>query len=211
MSTVIPPPPAPTLTPEAPPPPAPDVPLWGPAPPPPPAPPKRHRFRNAMFAVGAVFLVLIIIGVAASIGQGTKGTGNNAAAPAGRNSSAPAYVPPPVPEASPDGTFTSGECDYTLGKLTGFTWHPKAIAATNLANTGNIGTVVRVKAWWQETGHASLTARKVVRLGVGQSRRVVFSVPIPASQLDGLQNAAFNNHWCGVRASIVSTFGVPQG
>lgn len=35
----------------------------------------------------------------------------------------------------PDGAFTKGECDYPLGQLTGFTFLPRAAAATNVHNT----------------------------------------------------------------------------
>jgi len=122
-----------------------------------------------------------------------------------------ARVPTAEPvAANPDGTFTKGECDYILGStfntvISG----AKVIASTTVKNTGNVGIVLEVKAFWQETGHASLRDSKTVRLNVDKSARVNFSLPIPAGQLDGVQNAAFHNNWCGVHAGIVNSYGVP--
>jgi hypothetical protein len=109
--------------------------------------------------------------------------------------------------AAPDGKFSTGECDYDLGNLVGFTFHAKAIASTTITNTGNVGIVADVKAFWNETGHGSLRDQKTVKVPVGRKVRVNFSVPIPSDQLDALQNAAFHSNWCGVHVSIADTYG----
>ena len=202
-------------SPTGPPPPAPT----GPPPPPtagppatPPSPPgnwfARHKALTALIAV----LALIVVAVAAA-NIGSSPAGTKSASGTDQASSPPAFTPSPAPVPSPDATYSTGECDYTLGaanfSVGGFP-NAKAIAGTNIRNTGNIGIVVRATAYWQVTGHSSLKQVKVIHVGAGDHQRVTFSKGIPAYLLDGLQNAAFQAHWCGVHAVITNTFGVAQ-
>jgi hypothetical protein len=83
----------------------------------------------------------------------------------------------------------------------------KAIAATNMKNTGNVGAIVKLTAHWDVTGEPSLKQTKTIKVAYAHSKRVTFAVSIPGSTLDGLQSAAFHNGWCGVQATITSTFG----
>jgi hypothetical protein len=114
---------------------------------------------------------------------------------------------------SPDGTYSKGECDYTLGNPnfnTGTYPNAKGIASTNIKNTGNVGIVLDLKAFWNVTGSAPLRAEQKVKVDVGGARRANLSTPIPPSELDALQTAALHNRWCGVNVTIVDTYGPAQ-
>jgi hypothetical protein len=171
---------------------------------------QRGEHEAPIFAIGWGIVASVIVPVILIIAivQGDGGTTAGDVASALPSPIHTSFSPAPVP--SPDGTFSTGECDYTLGNpdfnAGGFP-HARAIAATNVKNTGNIGIVLKVTAHWNVTGHASLTQTKLVHVLTGDSKRVTFSKAIPASLLDGLQSAAFQNHWCGVKATITTTYG----
>jgi hypothetical protein len=171
---------------------------------------QRGEHDAPIFAIGWGIVASAIVAVSVVVGivQAATGTTTDGVAASSPSPFFSSFSPAPVP--SPDGTFSSGECDYTLGNAdfsTGGFPHARAIAGTNVKNTGNIGIVLKVTAHWNVTGHASLTQTKLIHVLTGDGKRVTFSKAIPASLLDGLQNAAFQNHWCGVKATITTTYG----
>jgi hypothetical protein len=120
----------------------------------------------------------------------------------------PAPEPGPTPE--PDGTYTSS-CDYVLGD---FTEHTKTgfrfIAEAKLQNTGNIGTVLRVKAVWYLSGGGKVKRTKTVRLRPGHTKRAGFTVPVGSDEIDRYQALGYGDDRCKVKAAMVDTFGEPR-
>jgi hypothetical protein len=205
---------------------APPPPPGGPPPPPstpPLAVPPRGSVPFWKRPVGIVVLVLVGLlllgGIVTAIEgppeeRGVSPTNVPAEESTGTPSVAPSASPspsPPPPAEDPDGTYTTS-CDYLLGNFTQTQAGYRAIATAKVKNTGNIGTVLRVKAHWDMVGRPSLVAEKTVQLKVGQSRKVDFSEVLSSDELDAMQNAALDfDDWCNVKATITDTFGAVQG
>lgn len=178
----------------------------------------RHWVRWAL-AVGAVLVV------GAGIGAATSSPAKHAAKVATTTahramSSAPAVAPaakttaeaPPAAVPDPAGTVT-GSCAYELvfdniepghdhmGDLNG---------EVDVANTGNIGTVVKVTITWPQLGHPAIKVVKSVKVAYGQTVTVPFTRPATTSVIDRLQSWQ-NSHdfkdGCTYDGSIVDTYG----
>lgn len=112
---------------------------------------------------------------------------------------------------SPNGTY-QGSCAYTLGNNpAGGT--AVATGDVQVTNTGNIGTVVRVKITWPQQGYAPLAMTKRIRLAAGGSQDVQFHRPLTYDQISNLQNWQTGHNYqdgCTYKATIMSTFGQAQ-
>ena len=158
-------------------------------------------------------LVLLFVGIA--IGSAGKNTTSNAPATASSQpAQAAATSAPPTPAPvtpSPNGTY-QGSCNYTLGN------NPAGGSAVatgdvQVTNTGNIGTVVRVKITWPQQGYAPLAMAKRIRLAAGGSQDVQFHMPLTYDQISNLQNWQTGHNYqdgCTYKATIMSTFGQAQ-
>ena len=113
--------------------------------------------------------------------------------------------------ASPNGTY-QGACDYTLGNNpVGGT--AVATGDVQVTNTGNIGTIVRVKITWPQQGYPSLAMTRKIRLTAGASQDVQFHMPLTNDQISNLQNWQTGHNYqdgCTYKATIMRTFGQPQ-
>lgn len=112
---------------------------------------------------------------------------------------------------SPNGTY-QGACDYTLGdNPVGGT--AVATGDVSVTNTGNIGTLVRVKITWPQQGYPSLAMTKKIRLNAGANQDVQFHMPLTYDQISNLQNWQTGHNYqdgCTYKATIMHTFGQPQ-
>lgn len=132
-------------------------------------------------------------------------------APAAAATTAPP-PPTPAPAPSPNGSYT-GSCDYTLtSSLYG---NDHLIGEVDLHNTGNIGTVVRVKITWPQEGYSPIAARKTVRTRAGATVAVRFHVPVSntGNVIDQLQSWQLSHNdrpGCHYSATILRTFGSPS-
>jgi len=184
------------------------------APQPPPAPrkswPARHKAWTSVFAVVGVLVVLGIIGAIVGPPKSQPASRTQAAAsttaPAAAATSA---APTPAPVPSPNGTF-QGSCDYTL--TNNIYGNDHLIGEVDLTNTGNIGTVVRVRITWPQEGYAPITARKTVRTKPGTTTPVRFHIPVSSSgnvinQLQSWQLSHNDRTGCTYDAKVVRTFG----
>ena len=180
---------------------------------PPSAKPQKRRKGRRVIAEIVGGAVLLFLGVA--IGASGK---NTPSSPSAASSSQPAQAAatsaPPTPApvtASPNGTY-QGACDYTLGNNpVGGT----AVATGDIqdTNTGNIGTVVRVKITWPQQGYPSLAMTKKIRLAAGESQDVQFHKPLTQDEISNLQNWQTGHNYqdgCTYKATIMHTFGQPQ-
>jgi len=164
--------------------------------------------KKTILAIGAAGTALAVITACGPVTQHAKQVGNSSTSlPADPATTAPA--PPPAP--NPDGTF-EGSCDYTLSdSLYGTDY---LVGEVDLANTGNIGTVVKVKISWPQLGYSPITATKTVRTHPGQHKPVRFHLPAEGNTIDLLQSWQENHDFkdgCHYRATMVSTFGSPSG
>jgi hypothetical protein len=192
------------------------APQWGPQPPWPQQPPKKRRNgRTIALVIGGVFVVLIGLGIVGAALGGSKkpaaassGGGNPAA-----SSQTTSTPPPPAPAASPDGTY-QGACDYTLGDdPAGSPGTAVATGDIQVTNTGNIGTVDRLRITWPQQGYSPLVMHKTIRLAAGASEDVQFHRHLTSTELDNLQNWQTGHNYndgCTYNTAMISEFGSVQ-
>jgi len=172
--------------------------------------PRRHKIATILLSLGSLVVVLIVVGIiGAAVGTGkTAGvhinTTPSAAAPVAATPAAPA----PAAAPNPQGNY-SGSCDYTLSSSLYGNDH--LIGEIDLTNTGNIGTITRVRITWPQEGYVPITARKTVHVPAGQSLPVRFHIAVSSqgnviTQLQSYQ-LSHNGTGCTYHAAIVSTFG----
>jgi hypothetical protein len=187
----------------------PQMPVQGP----PPAQRRKRPRGGRVIAEIVGGVVLLFLGVA--IGSADKKTPSSppAVAPS-QPAQAAATSAPPAPSSvtpSPNGTY-QGACDYTLGNNpAGGT--AVATGDVQVTNTGNIGTVDRVKITWPQQGFAPLAMTKRIRLAAGASQDVQFHMPLTYDQISNLQNWQTGHNYqdgCTYKATMISTFGQPQ-
>lgn len=169
---------------------------------------KRHTARNVLLIVGGAMAVLIVIGAVASAGGGRHKTPASVAGAASKVTTAPpSPAPPPAP--SPAGNI-SGSCDVSLS--TSLYGQDYLTAQVSADNTGNIGTIVRVKVSWPLQGFAPITRTRTVRVAAGATSQVEFHAAVSVDQVSEFQdeqlsaNGADPCHYNGV---ITSTWGQP--
>ncbi len=192
-------------------PPPPEYPSPGWQPPQPPQPPRkswqrRHPVWFTVIALAVVLVVLVVVGAAlGSPGSKPTASTGSTTAPVAAATSAAAPAPAPVP--SPAGTI-SGSCDTSLSdSLYGQNWLTASVTASN---TGNIGTIVRIKVSWPLQGFAPIVKVKKVRTAAGSSAQVEFRVPVNDQQISAFQDmqlSSSNSNVCSYRATITGTFG----
>jgi len=161
---------------------------------------------TTVFAVVGALVVLGIIGAALGSGKGKSASGTTAAvsttAPA---VSATSAAPEPVP--SPAGNI-SGACDVSLSdSIYGQNYLTATVTATN---TGNIGTIVRIKVAWPLQGFPSITKVKTVHTAAGSTKQVQFRAPVSESQVSQFQDmqlSSSDDNPCSYHATILSTYG----
>jgi hypothetical protein len=154
-------------------------------------------------------VVLIIIGAAVGSSKSTPG-GNVAAV----STSAPAVAatsaaPAPAPVPSPAGNI-SGSCDVSLSS--GIYGQNYLTASVTANNTGNIGTISRIKVSWPLQGFSPIVKVKHVRVAAGGSKQVQFRAPVNEQQVSQFQDEQLaasngNSNVCSYHATIVSTYG----
>lgn len=160
-------------------------------------------------AIGGVFVLLTIIGLV--IG-GSKTTNATTAASHSTAATQPAVSPattaPAPPATHPKGSY-NGSCNYTLGSdPVGGT--AMATGDIQIHNTGNVGTVDRLRITWPQQGYAPLSMSKTVKLGTGASRDIQFHRSLTQTELDNLQNWQTGHNFadgCTYKATITDTFG----
>ena len=180
---------------------------------PPPAEPQKRRKGRRVIAeiVGGVVLLFLGVAIGAS-GKNTPSSPPAAASSQPAQAAATSAPPTPAPvTASPNGTY-QGACDYTLGdNPVGGT--AVATGDVQVTNTGNIGTIVRVKITWPQQGYPSLAMTRKIRLTAGASQDVQFHMPLTNDQISNLQNWQTGHNYqdgCTYKATIMRTFGQPQ-
>jgi hypothetical protein len=157
----------------------------------------------------AAFGVLAIAGCTST----TTAAKTSAVAPATPSSTAsatPAATPAPVP--SPDGTYT-GSCDYILAGSTAANSY--LVGEVDLTNTGNIGTVNRVRMTWPQEGSPPVAAHHTVRVAAGASKVVRFHVSAGSidagspviDQLQSWQSGHGDRNGCTDKVTIIRTYG----
>ena len=108
---------------------------------------------------------------------------------------------PPVADPSGDYTHT---CDVLIPD--GIYEPYPFIATAKLKNTGNVGLIMVVTAWAEQTGAARLKWTEKVKLPVSGRERVNFNADLTEDQSDRYFAGNLN---CGVKAKYVDTFGTP--
>lgn len=191
--------------------------------PPPVQPRKRHHLRSVLITAGcavvAFFVALVAVGavVGGSHKPSNQAGVSSAVTPYTPSPGVPSSsAPPPAPAPSPAGTI-SGSCDVSLSdSLYGQNYLTAQVQAQN---TGNIGTVVRIRVSWPLQGFAPITKTKTVRLHPGSSSQAEFHMPVTSDQVSNFQDAqmaALNNSDnagapCHYHAEIIRTFGQATG
>ena len=151
-----------------------------------------------------------VVGVLALAGCASQAAPRPAAVSTGAASAAAPATPAAVPSVapSPDGTY-QGACDYSLA-MSGDNLVSTATGDIQTKNTGNIGTMVRLRITWPQQGYAPLKMIRTVRLHPGQSKDVQFHMPLTQTQITDLQNWQSGHgekDGCTYRGTITSTFG----
>ena len=123
--------------------------------------------------------------------------------PAAASSTAPA---PAVP--SPDGRY-SGSCDVSLSSA--LYGQDYLTADVRLRNTGNVGTITRVRVSWGQQGFSPITMTRTVHVRYHASKTVPFHYPASQEQISRFQDVqlagGFQNDGCKYRATNIGTFG----
>lgn len=160
-----------------------------------------------------VFAVVVVLAAVSSGLDDSSPTSVRISEPAASEESEetdPTPLPEPEPIAEPDGTYRA-TCDYVLGDFTEYTpTGYRLIAQIRMKNTGNVGTDVKASASWVQVGTAPIKRQKVVKIEPGRSKNVNFTVPIGSNEIDLHQAADFQKS-CKAKATIVDTYGEPQG
>lgn len=152
-------------------------------------------------------VALVVIGISAALSKPQHHTHTTAA-----GQTTPAYTPPPVPTPSPNGTYV-GSCDYLLSSSLYGKDH--LIGEVDLHNTGNIGTVVRVKITWPQEGQKPIARFKTVRTNPGAHVVVRFKVAVSSTSnvitsLQSWQEHHSMRDGCTYNATETDTFGSAQ-
>jgi len=175
-----------------------------------PAQPRKRPKAGRLIAEIVGGVVVLLLGVAI----GSSGKNTPSSPPDAASSQAAATSAPPAPTSvtpSPNGTY-QGSCNYTLGNNpVGGT--AVATGDVEVTNTGNIGTIDRVKITWPQQGYAPLAMTKRIRLSAGGNQDVQFHMPLTSDQISNLQNWQTGHNYqdgCTYKATIMSTFGQPQ-
>ena len=160
-----------------------------------------------LYAIAAAASIAALAGCGSIAAHHTT----TAARPAAATSSppaAPSTPPPPAPNAQ--GTIT-GSCDVSLS--TALYGQNYLTAQVDVANTGNIGTRVRVRVTWPLQGFAPIVRVRTVRVRAGATRQAEFHVPVSEQQVSQFQDVqlAATGDPCRYRGTITSTWGQPQG
>lgn len=99
-------------------------------------------------------------------------------------------------------------CDMLLGD---FSEDPDSgyrfVGGGQIRNTGNIGTIVEIKAEWEILGSDPVVETQRVRLPAGETRSVSLSVPATSDQVDAHQSAEGR---CEIDAELIDTYGKVQ-
>lgn len=112
--------------------------------------------------------------------------------------------PEPADDERPDGKYTF-RCNYILGDFTSNTPSGyRFVADATVTNTGNVGTISRVTAIWDQVGTEAVKSTKTIRVKAGGKRKVGFTLPVSQEQIDLHQSA---DGECTVRSRIIDTFG----
>ena len=172
---------------------------------------KKHRLRNGILIGVGVFVGLGIVAGALSSG---KTPASSAGEQGGTTPSTTAQTsaPPPAPTPSPNGTYTQGSCSYDLGSdpVNGTA---VATGDVTVKNTGNIGTVIRVRFTWPQEGFSPLVSVHKIRLAAGATTDVQFNHPLTSNEVDALQNYQLGHSdlGCTDNAAIINTYGSVTG
>jgi hypothetical protein len=159
--------------------------------------------------VTAALGAALVITTAAGCGPATNAAKTGTAAtvtPAAAASTAPAPAAP-----SPDGTY-SGSCDVSLSdSLYGQDY---LTADVSLRNTGNVGTITRVRVSWGQQGFAPIMATRTVHVRYHGSKTVHLHYPVSQEQISRFQDVQLaemggsgNGDGCHYRATNIGTFG----
>jgi hypothetical protein len=119
---------------------------------------------------------------------------------------------PPAP--APDGTY-SGSCDVSLSDaLYGQNY---LTADVSLHNTGNVGTITRVRVSWGQQGFAPIVATRTVHVRYHGSKTVHLHYPVSQEQISRFQDVQLaemdssgNGDGCHYRATNIGTFGAAR-
>lgn len=151
-------------------------------------------------------LTIALVILASACSQDT-----NVGTPPASSGSLPISQPPAssTPAPNPDAKYTHS-CDLLLNSnyqssVTGW-----LVGDASIHNTGNIGVVVRISATWQRAGEGPLRASKKLRLPYASRRAAHFKLPVDQNTVSSVQSSTgYQNatQWCGVKATLLSTFG----
>lgn len=157
----------------------------------------------------AAWIISALVSVAGCTNS-SVGTNNAGAVTKSTTSPKPAPPPPaPAPSPSAGGTY-QGACDYTLNDNFQSSVAAWATGDVEVNNTGNIGTVNRVRITWPQQGFNPLVMVKTVRVGAGGSRDVQFHMALGQQQISNLQNWQLGHNGdsgCTYRVAMIATFG----
>lgn len=178
-----------------------------------PPPPRRRRRtgRTVAITVGAVvavFIAIVVIGAALT----AKPEHHAARSASPVTSAAPAATtttPTVADTPNPDGTY-SGSCDYTLSDNFSSGTAGTLVGEVDLRNTGNIGTVDRVRITWPQEGFAPIARTRTVHVPAGKSMAVRFHVPASQNMIAELQSWQERHNLrdgCTYHAAITGTLG----
>ncbi len=152
---------------------------------------------------------LAAIALAAAGCASTAHVPATAGAAAGTGSAAVPATPAaaPAPDPSPDGTY-SGSCDVSLSDA--LYGQDYLTADVNLDNTGNVGTINRVRVSWGQQGFAPITATRTVHVRYHASKTVHLHYAASQEQISRFQDvqlADSNGDGCHYHAATTGTFG----
>jgi hypothetical protein len=180
---------------------------------PPPGPRRQsHTARNVVLIISGAVAVLIAFGaISAALNGGHKTPGKAAGTAATVTTAPSSSAPPPPPTPNPAGTIT-GSCDVSLA--TSLYGQDYLTAQVNADNTGNIGTMVRVRVSWPLQGFSPITRARTVRVAAGATSQVEFHAAVSQDQVSEFQDeqlAANGSDPCHYSGTITGTWGQPTG
>jgi hypothetical protein len=172
---------------------------------------RRHTARNVLLIMaGAMVMLIVLSAIGAALSNGHKPPHSTAGTAATVSAAPTTSAPPPPPTPNPAGTIT-GSCDVSLSSsLYGQNY---LTAQANADNTGNIGTIVRVRVSWPLQGFAPITQTRTVRVAAGATSQVEFHAAVTQDQVSEFQDeqlSANGSDPCHYRGTITGTWGQPK-
>ncbi len=177
--------------------------------------PKSSGRKRGLIVITCIIAVIVIGILLAALGNTSQHNPGNASGNQPVTAQPVTSEPAPVPTPDPKGTYV-GSCDYTLTSDFSGNGYDHLIGEIDLHNTGNIGTVDKLRITWPQEGYPPIVAKRTVHSKPGEHLAARFHIAVPSSGnvitlLQSWQESHGMKDGCTYKVTITDTFGTVQG